>query len=138
MCDECTKIQEQQKQEWENFLKEKITFSPLGKMCMEMPVFAMAEVIVAFHEQIKNNAEPDTGEWSDNQCSLLGQLNEIIQASSKNKLKDFQPEAVVLNYVCPDCNDESTQFVCDLVQNGTLTCDCGTDCEINKVTVLQS
>lgn len=34
---------------------------------------------------------------------------------------------IELLYVCPDCGEEYSQFLTDIVQNGTLTCECGPD-----------
>ena len=37
---------------------------------------------------------------------------------------------ITLLYVCPDCGVQSEQELSSLVQNGTHTCDCGVDMEL--------
>lgn len=44
----------------------------------------------------------------------------------------FAVKRVTLLYVCPDCGVTAEQALSGIVQNGTLTCDCGVDMELQE------
>jgi hypothetical protein len=66
--------------------------SPLGRMILEMRVDQIAEVIVAMEQKtgfgpalLHHYSNPNTRDWSDNQCSLWEQLNTMVY--TENYLK---------------------------------------------------
>jgi transcription elongation factor Elf1 len=45
-------------------------------------------------------------------------------------IQDVKIENVLLLYECPECGEEADQWLKDIVQNGTLSCDCGLDMQL--------
>jgi hypothetical protein len=78
MCQECENIKQQQEKEYNEHLDKTVRHSRLGRMVLEMHTEHIAEVIVAFETSMLINEPPNTGEWSDNQCSLFGELSSMV------------------------------------------------------------
>jgi len=46
--------------------------------------------------------------------------------------ESLETNKIHLQYVCPDCDEKSEQWLNNLVENGTHTCDCGADMQLDE------
>lgn len=46
--------------------------------------------------------------------------------------KDIRVDKIVLHYTCDECGERADQYLCDIVEVGTLICpECGEDMELD-------